>query len=144
MNNPLKKKGFTLIEIMVVIAIIGVLVAIVLAGAGQARSVARDSQRLSDMQSLRLRLEQYRLNSGGYPVTLTALKDAGYITVVPKDPSTNNDYAPSPYTPGPNNCGVSSKCTSYVLRVTLENTNIKANGTTVYELYDPYHTVNGF
>ena len=53
---------------MVVIAIIGVLSSIVLAGINNARKKARDTKRISDMKHIVLALELYREAHGGYPI----------------------------------------------------------------------------
>ncbi len=47
------KSGFTLVEILVVIAIIGLLAGVVLVGLGPARQRARDTRRLSDINQIR-------------------------------------------------------------------------------------------
>jgi len=62
------KKGFTLIEILVVMAIIGVLAALSLTGFGAARKNARDTTRKSDLGQYKLALEAYASNNNGlYP-----------------------------------------------------------------------------
>jgi prepilin-type N-terminal cleavage/methylation domain-containing protein len=66
----IEKKGFTLIELLVVIAIIGVLATIALNSFSNARSRARDSKRLSVIQSIQKALELYNLDSGSYPQTI--------------------------------------------------------------------------
>jgi len=61
--------GFTLIELLVVISIIGLLSTVILASMTNARSRARDAQRLSDLQQLRNALALYASdNSNMYPV----------------------------------------------------------------------------
>lgn len=69
-NNQMsqKRKGFTLIEILTAVAIIGILSTIMLANFGGARQQARDVQRLSDLRIIEARLEQYAdKNFGRYP-----------------------------------------------------------------------------
>lgn len=60
-------KGFTLIELLVVVAIIGVLASVVLASLNQARSKARDTKRVAEMNQLKSALEAYYLDNGAYP-----------------------------------------------------------------------------
>jgi len=62
-----KKKGFTLIELLVVISIIGILSAVVYASFGDARKIARDNIRKSDLKALQLALELYKAQNGRYP-----------------------------------------------------------------------------
>lgn len=62
-----KKRGFTLIEILIVVAIIGVLASIVLVGLGPAQRQGRDARRLSDMKQMQTALELYFQKCGFYP-----------------------------------------------------------------------------
>ncbi len=64
------KKGFTLIEILVVIAIIGVLSSVVLASLNTARKKARDTIRMADMKTIYTMLVQYQMEYGGIPRTI--------------------------------------------------------------------------
>jgi len=65
-----KKRGFTLIEILVVVAIIGVLAAVVFAALGGARKKARDAVRVNDVRQLARALEYQYDAKGHYPVML--------------------------------------------------------------------------
>lgn len=96
--NIQSQRGFTLIELMVVIAIIGFLASTVLASLSSARSSARDAGRLSDIKQLQIALELYRnANNGLYPTNPTSSQvvnmNSGtanitpYISPIPKDPT---------------------------------------------------------
>jgi prepilin-type N-terminal cleavage/methylation domain-containing protein len=62
-----KKQGFTMIEVVVAIAIIGILATIVYASLGESRKKARDVQRVSDLQQVQLALRLYKDVHGFYP-----------------------------------------------------------------------------
>lgn len=66
------QKGFTLIEMIVVVAIIGILTTIVLAALNQARAKARDADRYADLKQVQLALEIYRDVHGEYPITTSS------------------------------------------------------------------------
>lgn len=77
--------GFTLVEILAVIAIIGILATIVMVSLNMARSKARDSRRISDVLQLQLALQMYYDSAGVYPEALPSLAPI-YINAVPQDP----------------------------------------------------------
>ncbi len=60
-------KGFSLIEILVVIAIIGILTSILVVNYNEARENSRDKIRKSDLKSLQLAIELYKSQNGQYP-----------------------------------------------------------------------------
>jgi len=68
----LTKKGFTLVELLVVISIIGLLSTIAIVSLGSARAKSRDTKRIADMKQLSTALEQYYSDQGGYPSVTTA------------------------------------------------------------------------
>jgi prepilin-type N-terminal cleavage/methylation domain-containing protein len=61
------KKGFTLIEILIVVAIIAILASVVLIGLGPTQQSGRDARRLSDLQEIQNGLELYYSKCGLYP-----------------------------------------------------------------------------
>ena len=75
------REGFTLIEMLVVIGIIGVLASLVLVGLGPARESSRDARRISNLNQIRNLLEVYYLKNNGYPANLSSLGDK-YVSLV--------------------------------------------------------------
>lgn len=69
MNN--NQKGFTLIEMLVVVAIVGLLSSVVVVGVGGAREKARDAKRIADIRQIQTYLEANYAN-GAYPASLPA------------------------------------------------------------------------
>jgi len=61
------KKAYTLIEMLMVVAIIGVLASSILIGLGSARAKARDARRITDLKSTQTALELYYSKYGVYP-----------------------------------------------------------------------------
>lgn len=59
--------GFTIIELLIVIAIIGILAGLVLNNFQGAQAKARDTQRRTDTNSIHAKLEEFYNEKGGYP-----------------------------------------------------------------------------
>ncbi len=64
---PKNKKGFTLIEMLIVVTIIALLSSLVLVGLRPARTAARDARRVVDLNEVRNGLELYFNKCGYYP-----------------------------------------------------------------------------
>lgn len=67
MKRPLRQRGFTLIELMVVISIIGLLSALITAGLATARIRARNATIISNTHQAAIALETYYATYGTYP-----------------------------------------------------------------------------
>ncbi len=116
----MKNKAFTLIEIMVVIAIIATLSALIYASFNSTRSRSRDQKRVSDVHEIQLVLEQYFNRNHFYPIQLQDLVTAKFIASIPTPPSIEPAYHYFPIAQTPTNQPGSQYCTSYHLWTTLE------------------------
>ncbi len=98
MVRRLKSKsavGFTLLEMMIVIIIMGILLSIALPIYNQSVLKARESVLRNDLFELRKLISQYTLDKQKAPQSLDDLVQAGYIKQIPKDPMTNEaNWAP--------------------------------------------------
>lgn len=87
------KKGFTLVELLIVIAIVGILIAVGTASFLTASKQSRDTRRKADIEQIRQALEIYRSEIGAYPLSSTSwkttLETGGYISKVPTPPKTD-------------------------------------------------------
>ena len=131
------RKGFTLIEILIVVAIIAILASVVLVGLGPTQQSGRDARRLSDLHEVQNALELYYNKCGYYPGTytgaapcaafaaangynqgatkvVTVLTTSGIgVSTVPDDPTGGKHYLYAANAGG----------ASYILATTLENAN---------------------
>lgn len=115
-------KGLTLVELVVVIAVVGLLTSVTLALVNPAQQLAkaRDTKRKADLAQIQAALELYRADQNSYPSSLPAcggtLSNSGttYLRDVPCDPKNSGQliyrYLPVGATP-----------VSYQLIVCLEN-----------------------
>lgn len=69
MKKNQSQTGFTLIEMLVVVAIIGLLSSVVVTSLAQTRRKARDSKRIEDLSQISKALELYYGTNNGYPNT---------------------------------------------------------------------------
>jgi general secretion pathway protein G len=81
--------GFTLLEMMIVISIMIILMSIALPIYNQSVVRARESVMRQDLFEMRSLISQYTLDKQKAPQSLDDLVSAGYLKVIPKDPSTN-------------------------------------------------------
>lgn len=117
-----KTSGFTLIEILVTISIIGILTTVVLARVTTARSKARDAQRIGDIKQLDGAITVYFSDCYSYPISLANLNGTALcpaykpaLLSIPVDPISKAQYPY--YTDNP----ATGSGKRYHLCATLEN-----------------------
>ena len=126
-------RGFTLIEILIVVAIIAILAGSVLVGFGPAQRQGRDTRRISDLRQVQNALGLYYAKCGYYPGAVQAGSAcASFLSInswssltstltgsnigtkqIPNDPTSGNNYL----------YGTDATGSSYVLGAVLEDRN---------------------
>jgi general secretion pathway protein G len=98
-------RGFTMIELMVVMFLISVLAAMGMAQYRNSVTYSRESVLKEDLFRMRDAIDQYYADKGQYPSTLDALVSDGYVRKIPDDPFTKSSstWQTIPAEPDPNN-----------------------------------------
>ena len=81
------KKGFTLIELVVVIAILGILAGIAIPRFMNSRASAQGAKLLADLRALDSAITVYQARNSAYPENLEVLATEGYVAVIPAPPT---------------------------------------------------------
>jgi general secretion pathway protein G len=84
-------RGFTLIELMVVMAIISVLLAIALPIYSKSITRSKESVLRNNLFTLRSVIDEYTVDKQKAPQTLQDLVTDGYLRQIPQDPMTGSD-----------------------------------------------------
>lgn len=84
------KPGFTLIEIIIVLSIIGILVGLALPQYRNSVLRARETVLKENLFTLRKLIDQYHQDKGKYPLSLQMLVQDGYLRSIPVDPITRS------------------------------------------------------
>jgi prepilin-type N-terminal cleavage/methylation domain-containing protein len=112
------KSGFTLIELLVVMVIIAILATLGIVAYTNSLRNARNSKRISDLNSLAAAYEQELTSTGNYPASCTA--PTSILGGMPRDPATNLQY--SALTDSTNPVGLAScTTTAFCLCIALES-----------------------
>lgn len=143
-----RNSGFTIVELLIVIVVIGILAALVITTYSGIQAKARNSKRQTDIQSLQTQLEAFFSQNGYYPSRTdmntaswlqTNMKslDTGALTD-PSNPSSTTlvqspvakSYAYDVLDSSGNSCETTdTNCAKYTLTATYEGT---VNGQTTY------------
>ena len=84
-----RKAGFTLLEMMIVMIVMGILLSIALPIYTQSVVRAREAVLRNDLFELRKLISQYTLDKQKGPQSLDDLVQAGYLKELPRDPMTH-------------------------------------------------------
>jgi general secretion pathway protein G len=85
---PRASRGFTLLELMIVISIIVILATVALPQYQKATRHARETVLRDDLFQMRKLVDQYAADKGKLPASLDELVTAGYMREIPEDPMT--------------------------------------------------------
>ena len=126
-----KRKGFTFVELMVVMTIGAIIFAVTSVTYRSITINSRDARRKSDLEAVRQALELCRSYSGAYPAEDPAASNTlgttivcggqTYMSEVPTDPKTQAEYYYN-----------QSSASTYEVRTTMEDTSLNP-----YELHQP-------
>lgn len=86
-----KRNGFTLVELMVVLAVIALLLSVVVPDYMGKMRRAEEAVLLQDLALIRDSLDKHYADTGKYPASLVDLVEKHYLRAIPKDPFTQSD-----------------------------------------------------
>ena len=84
-----RQRGFTLLELMIVISILVILALIAMVQYNKTVLAAREATLREDLFTMRKMIDQYAADKGKLPQSLDDLRGAGYIHDIPIDPMTD-------------------------------------------------------
>lgn len=144
-----RQSGFTIVELLIVIVVIGILAGLVVTTFNGIQQKGRDTERQTDIKAIHGQLEAYYAQTGTYPL-LSQVNDATFRAASmkgldvealrdPKGPAgqtlaaapASGTYSYEVFeTDGTTSCTVAANCAKYTLTATLEG---QINGLGVYE-----------
>jgi general secretion pathway protein G len=104
-NTRTGNRGFTLVELLVVISLISILAAMALVQYKNSIVRAQEATLATDLFRMRDAIDQYYADKGKYPSSLDSLVSDGYMRAIPEDPFTKSKdtWQTVPAEPDPNN-----------------------------------------
>ncbi len=90
LRTPNRASGYTLIEIIIVIAVVGILATMLLPNLINVPRRAREATLKNNIHTIRSVIDQYKADKGVYPPALESLVETGYLRDVPVDPITKS------------------------------------------------------
>ena len=87
-SRPYQRQGFTLIELIVVLAIIALLASLVAPRYQRSVDNAREATLRTSLNTMRDAIDKYAADRGRYPDSLEEMVKAGYLRQIPQDPIT--------------------------------------------------------
>jgi len=125
------RSGFTFLELVIVISIIGVLSAMFISSYSSTIKKSRDAKRRGDIEEIRSALEVYRISNGGYPLSLNGLlAPTVYLQRLPADPLSGQGYSYR-YEPLVGCDNSLTLCTTYKIGAKLESAHTCLNPLTL-------------
>jgi prepilin-type N-terminal cleavage/methylation domain-containing protein len=140
-----KESGFTIVELLIVIVVIGILAALVITTFSGIQQKARNSERQTDINAVHSQVEAYYAQNGKYPSlgdlqsgTFVSGQLKGLDSAALKDPKGTGlniagtaDSDQYGYDTTPDTCGTAdgdAECTSYTLTANLEPSGTYSKG----------------
>ena len=90
-RGPVDRRGYTLIELIIVMAIVSILMAIAIPQYQKSLRRTKETLLHSNIQTLRTVIDEYTFDKKKAPQTLQDLVTEGYLRAVPIDPIMGND-----------------------------------------------------
>lgn len=139
------KKGFTLVELVVVIAILGILAGIAIPRFMDATATARGSKIVADMRTIESAISMQYAKTGSYSDSVQGLVNGGYLASLPVAPTgeakiTRNDKTTLTYTPTSTAYGIKSVTTETTNADGMTSSSTTVIGTATLDT----HTLNYF